>query len=64
VEQADGCDKNGYSGAGEVSEAGEHRSPQQVLAAIERGIADVRAGRVIDDEDFQREIDEEFGPLA
>lgn len=33
------------------------------VAAVERGLADVVAGRVVDDEELGRELDEEIGPL-
>jgi hypothetical protein len=34
------------------------------VAAVERGLADVAAGRVVDDDDVGRELDEELGPLV
>jgi prevent-host-death family protein len=35
---------------------------ERVVAAVERGRADLRAGRVIDDEELSRELDEKYGP--
>lgn len=34
------------------------------IGAIERGLADVAAGRVIDDDELGRELDAELGPLT
>lgn len=39
------------------------RQREQVIAAVERGRADVRAGRVVDDEDLGREFEARFGPV-
>lgn len=36
---------------------------ERLIAAIERGRADVRAGRVTDDEELTKELDEALGPL-
>ncbi len=35
----------------------------RLIAAIERGRADLRAGRVTDDEELTKELDEALGPL-
>jgi PHD/YefM family antitoxin component YafN of YafNO toxin-antitoxin module len=35
----------------------------RVIAAVQRGLADVEAGRVISDEDLERELDRRFGSL-
>src|SRR5215203_3580278 len=35
---------------------------ERVLAAVEEGLSDLRAGRVIDDEELEQELDEQFGP--
>jgi antitoxin (DNA-binding transcriptional repressor) of toxin-antitoxin stability system len=40
----------------------EGRPAAVVIAAVERGRADLRAGRVIDDEDLAREFEACFGP--
>ena len=39
------------------------RQRERVIAAVERGRADLRAGRVIDDEDLGREFEARFGPV-
>ena len=35
----------------------------RLLAAVEEGLADTAAGRVVSDEQLQRDLDEWFGPL-
>jgi hypothetical protein len=40
----------------------EQHERKRVVAAVERGLDDLRAGRVIDDEEFALELDERFGP--
>ncbi len=39
------------------------RYRERIVAAVLRGQEDVKAGRVVDDDEFGRELDEEFGPL-
>jgi len=39
------------------------RERQAFLEAVARGLADVKAGRVISDEELQKQLDAEFGPL-
>jgi predicted transcriptional regulator len=34
------------------------------VAAVERGLTDVAAGRVVDDDEVGRELDEELGPFV
>ncbi len=36
----------------------------RVLDAIEQGLADVRAGNIVDDDELARQLDQEFGPLT
>jgi predicted transcriptional regulator len=36
----------------------------QFVAAIERGLADVAAGDVVDDDELGRELDDELGALV
>jgi predicted transcriptional regulator len=36
---------------------------ERFVAAVEQGLADVRAGRVIDDDELGRWLDAKFGPL-
>jgi predicted transcriptional regulator len=38
-------------------------SREQVLAAIEEGLADIETGRVTSHEDLRAELEAEFGPL-
>ncbi len=33
------------------------------MAAVEEGLADVEAGRLLDSDEVRRLLDEEFGPL-
>lgn len=35
----------------------------RVVAAVQRGLADVEAGRVFSDEEVGRELERQFGPL-
>lgn len=44
----------------EFDQVQEHR---RVVAAIREGLDDVEAGRVLDDEDLDAELDAEFGSL-
>jgi predicted transcriptional regulator len=37
---------------------------ERFVAAVEEGLADLEAGRVVDDDELTRELDEEFGPLV
>ncbi len=39
------------------------RQRDRVIAAVERGRADLRAGRVIDDEDLSRDVEARFGSV-
>ena len=39
------------------------RARQAFLEAVAQGLADVRAGRVLDDEELGERLDAEFGPL-
>ena len=34
------------------------------IAAVKEGLADIEAGRVVDDDELTCELDEEFGPLV
>ena len=36
---------------------------ERVIAAVRQGLADVEAGRLLEDEEVRRLLDEEFGPL-
>ena len=45
----------------DVSPAGPSR--KHVVAAIEEGLADGEAGRVMSHDDFRAELEAEFGPL-
>jgi hypothetical protein len=36
---------------------------ERFMAAIREGLEDVEAGRLLEDEDVERILDEEFGPL-
>lgn len=46
------------------TDADEAAHRERFIAAVERGLADVEAGRVIDDDELGRELDEEFGPVV
>jgi hypothetical protein len=37
---------------------------ERFLAAVREGLADAEAGRVVDDEELDSFLDEQFGPLA
>lgn len=39
------------------------RQRDRVIAAVERGRADLRAGRVIDDEDLSHDVEARFGSV-
>lgn len=39
------------------------RERERFMAAVQDGLADAEAGRVIDDQELTRLLDEEFGPL-
>lgn len=39
------------------------REKERFMAAVREGLADVEAGRLLDDEEVERLLDEEFGSL-
>ena len=41
----------------------ETRERERFIAAVQEGLADSEAGRVIDDEELNRLLDEKFSPL-
>jgi prevent-host-death family protein len=40
------------------------RERERFLAAVREGLADVEAGRLVEDDEVARILDEEFGPLV
>jgi len=40
------------------------RERERFMAAVEEGLADAEAGRLLDSEDVDRELDQEFGTLT
>jgi hypothetical protein len=46
-----------------LSEGRAAYNERERVIAVERGLSDIRAGRVIDDDEFGRQLDEQLGPL-
>lgn len=40
------------------------RERERFMAAVQEGLADAEAGRLLSSEDVDRELDQEFGPLT